>query len=113
MPAGSRLVSTLFVPGGPKSVEMSLDAADRSVCATAKAKPLRGTVSTSSCNALFTQNPPNGRVNWLRYEIYSSLSRVGKLYSLRHETVMSFEIGCGLWYPAFKIAISTNLWPVV
>src|ERR1017187_843438 len=34
MPARSRLVSTLFVPGGPKSVEMSLDAADTSVCAT-------------------------------------------------------------------------------
>src|ERR1039457_261917 len=34
MPAGSRLISTLFVPGGPKSVEMSLDAADTSICAT-------------------------------------------------------------------------------
>src|ERR1039457_125212 len=34
MPAGSRLVSTLFVPSGPKSVEMSLDAADTSICAT-------------------------------------------------------------------------------
>src|SRR5512140_3656821 len=34
MPAGSRLVSTFLFPGGPKSVEMSLDAADTSVRAT-------------------------------------------------------------------------------